>query len=409
MTPATENFAVAVVGGGMVGAMLACILARAGIRTALIEERLPLREWPDDSIDTRVSALTTTSWTILDRLGVWDPINRLGACPYRYMRVWDSVRCGELYFDAADVGHDILGYIVENRVTVAATWEILETLSDVALICPAKVTGMVQVPAGSRLFLDNGRSVSAQLMVAADGADSALRSMAGIHVKGWSYGQSALVAAVETEGPHNQTACQKFLTEGPLAFLPLRNGMSSIVWTSRSQTTKGYLDLPETTFNRELEAASGGILGKTTLASGRAIFPLRLQYARNYFRGNVVLVGDAAHSVHPLAGQGANMGILDAAALAELVVSARDRDRPLAGFNTLRRYERWRKGDNLAMLIGMDLLNRAFGPSPPGFAALRSLGMNMINRSDPVKNFLNRYAMGLRPDLPSLASGKICW
>jgi 2-octaprenylphenol hydroxylase len=409
MSRAAERFEVAVVGGGMIGATLALILARAGIRTVLLEERPPVRDWPEDSVDIRVSALTRTSQILLNTLGVWNAITERGAGPFRTMRVWDPACGGELYFDAADVGHDILGFILENRVLVKSLWDFFEKLPDASVICPARVIGIHPASRGSRLLLDNGQSIVTQLVVAADGADSALRSMAAIEVKGWSYGQAALVATVETEFAHHETAYQRFLAEGPLAFLPLRNGMSSIVWTSSSETTQRYLELPEETFINELESASGGILGALGLVSKRATFPLRLQYARNYFRGNLVLVGDAAHSVHPLAGQGANLGLLDAAALAELVITGRNQNRPLASPHTLRKYERWRKGDNLAMLVGMDGLHRLFVRSPPGLGYLRSLGMNVINRSDPIKNFFNRYAMGLRPDLPSLAYGKRCW
>ena len=409
MNRAVDGFQVAVVGGGMVGATLACILARAGIRTALLESRPPVLEWPGDSVDTRVSALTLTSRTILKTLGVWNAIESCRAGPFRFMRVWDPSYGGELYFDGADVGQDILGYIVENRVSVAALWDFLEKLPEISVFCPAKVTGIHSTGRDSRLMLASGESLCAELVVAADGGDSALRAMTGIEVTGWAYGQSALVATIETELAHQETAFQRFLSEGPLAFLPLANGLSSIVWTSLSKTTQRYADLREDRFVRELEISSGGILGKLTLVGERAMFPLRLQHARNYFRDHVVLVGDAAHSVHPLAGQGANMGILDAAALAESVVAARNRNRPLSGRHTLRRYERWRKGDNLAMLAGMDLLNRLFVHAPPGFGLVRSAGMNLINRNDPIKNFFNRYAMGFRPDLPSLASGQNCW
>lgn len=405
----SETFEVAVVGGGMVGATLASILAQGGIRTAMLEGRPPLRAWPSDSVDIRVSALTITSRNILSALGVWESIARHGVGPYRYMKVWDPGYGGELFFDGADVGRDILGYIVENRHSVAALWESLEGLSEASVICPARVTGLQPDTQGTKLLLDNNRSISAELVVAADGIHSTVRSMAAIDVIGWSYKQMALVATVESSVAHNETAYQRFLTEGPLAFLPLRNGLSSIVWTSRTESTRRYLELPEKEFIDELNTASGGILGTLGLIGERASFPLRLQYARNYFRNNVVLVGDSAHAVHPLAGQGANMGILDAAALAELILQTREKGRSIAGSHVLRKYERWRKGDNMAMMMGMDLLNRLFIHDLPGIGYLRSIGMNSINRDFRIKNFFNRYGMGIRGDLPSLAYGKTYW
>lgn len=409
MTRSPEKYEVAVVGGGMVGSTLACMLAQGGIKTAVIEGRAPVREWPADSVDLRVSALTMTSRTILDALGVWDSISQSGIGPFRYMKVWDAAYGGELFFDGADVGYDILGYIVENRVSVRALWNALENLSDVSFFCPANVTGILSGRKEARIFLEDGQSISSQLVVAADGTQSSVRSMADIDVKGWSYEQTALVATVESTIAHNETAFQRFLNEGPLAFLPLGNGQSSIVWTSSTESTKRITELPENEFIDELENASGGILGNLRLMSTRASFPLKLQYAKNYFRDNVVLVGDSAHSVHPLAGQGANMGILDAAALAELVLHARAVGLSIAGSHILRKYERWRKGDNMAMMMGMDSLNRIFGYELPGLGQLRSLGMNIINREMHLKNFFNRYAMGLRGDLPSLAYGKTCW
>jgi len=400
---------VAVVGGGMVGATLACILARAGIRTVLLEGRPPVREWSENTTDLRVSALTMASRTVLDTLGVWPSIAARRAEAYRFMKVWDGDFGGQLFFDGADIGHDVLGYIVENRVSVAALWDFLENLSDARLLCPARVAGLESAEDGCTLSLEDGNSVLAGLVVAADGGESAVRSMAGMNVKGWGYRQAALVATVETGESHNETAYQRFLPQGPLAFLPVGKNLSSIVWTSDTDTTRGYLEMPESRFIEELEHASAGLLGSLALAGKRASFPLKLQYAPDYFRERVVLVGDSAHTVHPLAGQGANLGILDAAALAELVVAARASGRPISGASTLRRYERWRKGDNMAMMMSMDLLDRFFVRFPQGFGHLRSMGMNVIDKTGPLKNFFNRYAIGLRGDLPALAYGKACW
>ncbi len=403
------EFEVVVVGGGMVGATLACSLARGGINVALLDTQKPPTEWLPDTIDLRVSALTLASQKILDTLGVWSPMADLGVSPFRSMRVWDSIYQGELFFDSADVGEESLGYIVENRVTVAALWQMLESLVDASVLDPARVVGLQQTTDAIILKLSDDRSIKAGLVVAADGRDSTIRSLVGIEVNGWSYGQDALVTTVKPTYSHKETAYQWFLTEGPLAFLPLKNGECSIVWTSASRSTKKNIALSEDDFLTELEKASGGMLGKIKSAGKRVSFPIGLQFARAYTNNRVVLVGDAAHTIHPFAGQGANMGLLDAAALTELMLNARFQGRSISSRQILRRYERWRKGDNLAMLGGMDSLKRVFGVSFEPFGRLRSLGMNLINDSAILKNFLNKYAMGVRGDLPKLAYGRSCW
>jgi 2-octaprenylphenol hydroxylase len=405
----SEHFEVIVVGGGMVGAAVACALGHGGIRVALLDKAAPVREWPPESIDIRVSALTRASRLMLEQLGAWPDMVRRGVSSYREMRVFDACAGGELHFDCADTEYTELGHIVENRVTVAALWDVLDTLDRVKCITPATVSGIESEPDGVQLRLDDGRIFASDLVIAADGHDSVLRKLAGIGLTGWDYGQHGLVATVTTELNHRSTAWQRFLAEGPLAFLPLANGQCSIVWTLRSETAKAHLALPDADFLAVLEQASDGLLGKMLAVGPRAAFPLRFQYANSYTADHLALVGDAAHVMHPLAGQGANAGLLDAAAVAEIILEARRERRALSGRGLLRRYERWRKGDNLIMMGSMDALNRAFGVQSGGLAELRSTGMRWINQTGLLKNYFNRYAMGLRDDLPALAKGKTCW
>jgi 2-octaprenylphenol hydroxylase len=404
-----DRYEVIVVGGGMVGAATACALAHGGVKVALLDRFNPERQWPAEPVDIRVSALTKASQNILEMLDAWPGMVQRGVCAYRDMRVWDARADGELHFDCADTEFNELGHLVENRVTVAALWDVLDTLPSAACITPAIVAGTQLTDTGRLVSLEDGRHLEADLVIAADGRESALRAMAGIDVTGWNYHQDGLVATVTTETSHQFTAWQRFLEEGPLAFLPLKNGQSSIVWTLSTETAKSYLALADQDFLQALEQASGGILGKMLAVGPRAAFPLRFQYANSYVDERFALIGDAAHAMHPLAGQGANAGLLDAAAIAELVIQTRQEGRPLSSPRLLRRYERWRKGDNLMMLASMDVINKTYGVASQPFAGLRSAGMNWVNNTAMVKAYFNHYAMGLRDDLPKLAKGQICW
>lgn len=404
-----KRFEVIIVGGGLVGATTACALAQGGIHVALLEQFNPQRQWTDNSVDLRVSALTKASQNILETLGVWPGILERGASPYKDMRVWDAKADGELHFDCADTEFNELGHIVENRVTVAALWDRLDTLDAVTCISDATVSQMELSDNGRIIHLADGRQFEADLVIAADGRDSSLRSMAGIDVTGWPYKQDGLVATITTEKSHQMTAWQRFLDEGPLAFLPLRTGQCSIVWTLSTETAQAYLQLNEQEFLEKLEQASAGILGTMLETSTRAAFPLRFQYANQYTDRSFALIGDAAHAMHPLAGQGANAGLLDAAALAELVIKCHRAGRPLSSRKYLRQFERWRKGDNLLMMGSMDLINKTFSSSSLPLISLRSTGMKLINNTAAVKALFNNHAMGLRDDLPKLAGKEPCW
>jgi 2-octaprenylphenol hydroxylase len=402
MSETTLDFDLVIAGAGMVGAALACACRGRGWRIAVVEPRAPQRDWPAGEVDLRVSALNRASQQILIRLGIWERIEALGTSPYREMRVWDAVGGGSIHFDCADLGEPDLGHIVENRVTQLALWEALERSSDVDLLCPAEIAAAVVEPDAAVIALADGRRLRAQLLVGADGRDSRVRSLMGIGTQGWDYDQSAIVANVEVAEWHQETAWQHFLPTGPLAFLPLRDGRCSIVWSAAEPRASELLALPDEAFRRELEDAFERRLGAIGAVGPRAAFPLRLQHAERYVGERLALVGDAAHAIHPLAGQGVNLGFLDAVELFAALATARTRGRDIGGLWTLRRYERARRGANLAMLGAMDGFKRLFSNRIPPLAALRSAGLATADRIAPLKRAFMRQALGLGYDLPPI-------
>lgn len=406
MSPTAESpapFDLVVVGGGMVGAALVCAVALQGLRVALVEGRLPQHAWPKGEVDLRVSALSRASQRILARLGAWERMVGLGVSPYREMRVWDAEGSAEIHFDSAQLGEPDLGHIVENRVTQLALWERLEAFEGVTRYCPEQLARLHLGSDEVEVVLGGGAVLRAALVVGADGRDSSVRAQAGISTQGWSYDQLAIVANVRPERWHQETAWQRFLPTGPLAFLPLRDGRCSIVWSADEPRARELMALDEAGFADALAEAFEQRLGPVLEVGPRAAVPLRVEQAERYVLPRLALIGDAAHAVHPLAGQGVNLGFLDAAVLAEALRVARAAGRDIGALRVLRRYERARWGDNLAMLAAMDGLKRLFGNPLPPIARLRNLGLGLTDRLPPLKSLFMRQALGLSGDLPPLA------
>ncbi len=391
-----------IVGGGMVGGALGCAVAEAGFTVTLLEQREPQREWPSDEVDLRVSALTRASQRVLENLGVWSRMNEMRVSPYADMEVWDAAGSGRIHFGAAEIGEANLGHIVENRITQLALWEKLERLPNVDLRYPVGVKAL-QLDQAPAVMLSDGTRLQAKLIVAADGRDSRIRAMAGIGTRGWDYDQHAIVATIEVERHHAFTARQRFMKTGPLAFLPIDDGRCSIVWSTSPQAAAELMALDDAAFCAALSEASERMLGNVLSVGPRGVFPLRLGHAETYIKPGLALVGDAAHAIHPLAGQGVNLGFLDAAALAETLIDARQSGRTIGSLATLRRYERARKGGNMAMLAAMDAFKRTFSNEILPLRLVRNLGLTLADRSGPFKQLLVRRAMGLSGELPSLA------
>ena len=397
-----EDFDILILGGGMVGAALACACRGRGWRIAVLDSAPPQRAWPEGEVDLRVSALSRASQRMLERLGAWPRMVALGVSVYREMHVWDAVGGASIHFDSAELGEPNLGHIVENRVTRLALWELLEAADDVTLLCPAQVEVLSIGESGARVVLADGTELTARLVVGADGRDSLVRTVLGIGTGGWGYQQRAIVCNVEPAHWHRETAWQRFLPTGPLAFLPLADGRCSIVWSADEDRAAELLALDDPTFIDELERAFEERLGPILSVGPRAAFPLRLQYAKSYVRPRAALVGDAAHAIHPLAGQGVNLGFLDVAALSDALAYALTHQRDIGGLATLRRYERARRGDNLLMLGAMDAFKRAFGNRIPPLVAARNLGLFAADHIGPLKRAFMRQALGLGDDLPAL-------
>ena len=388
----TKNYDVIINGGGMVGATLACLLAKSGRKVAVIEAFVAPKFIADSDYDLRVSAISRASQNALTEAGAWDDILAMRASPYEVMDVWDEAGDGNVRFEAAELGEPDLGHIIENNVIQRAVTDALKSMKNVDLLCPAKISGFTVDDDKVTVTLEKGKTISAQLLIGADGANSQVRTLAGIDIKRDDYGQSGLVTIVKTEKLHEFTAWQRFQSTGPLAFLPLADGSSSIVWTLPSDRADYYLSLSKTDFKVALAEALDYKLGKITKVGKRGAFPLRGSQATPYVKERIALVGDAAHTIHPLAGQGVNLGLKDAVELASLITNSSG---DLGSMKLLRRYERARRGDNVITMRAMEGFRLLFGHSATSVKTARNFGMKLFNQIPVVKNEVIRKAMGL--------------
>ncbi len=424
---AGREFDFLVVGAGVTGTTMAALLIRRGLaspgRVALIAPAvaaappLPESEW-----DLRVFALGRSSQRLLTLAGAWARLPPDKVSAYERMCVWDMRGepggAGSLSFDAAEIGEPNLGFIVEGRALAEHCRGAAHEAGVVFI--EAGIAALEVVEPRMHVALDDGRHVQAPLLIAADGVDSPTRKLLGIETAGHAYTQDALVAHVRTARPHRQTAWQRFLPGGPLAFLPLPDGRSSIVWSAPHAEAATLSNLDAAAFGAALTAASGEVLGACQLTTPLARFPLKLQYASHYVTARAALVGDAAHAVHPLAGQGLNLGLLDCAALIDVLGgggSAQDgrggadgRATPagaaaLGETRQLRRYERWRRSENLLAVTAMDGLERLFGSDNAAVAQLRFAGLSAVARMPLLRRRFAQQAMGAGGDIPEFLKG----
>jgi 2-octaprenylphenol hydroxylase len=396
-----------IVGAGMVGSALALALRDSGLNILVVDGG-PLTVKPfvaDAPFEARVSALSIASQRILERLGVWDGIVARRVSPYSDMHVWDGSGTGKVHFSASSVHAEVLGHIVENRVVQDALVERLHD-SSIGLLADARLEQMRHSGDDWLLTLSDGRTLRAPLVVAADGANSTVRRMTGTATREWDYLHHAIVTSVRTADSHRKTAWQRFTDDGPLAFLPLdREGehWCSIVWSVTPEQSERLMKLDDERFCRELENAFEGCLGQVISADSRVCVPLRQRHAKRYVAPGLALIGDAAHTIHPLAGQGVNLGFLDAAVLAEVLCGGVERGERLADERVLSRYERRRMPHNLALMAAMEGFERLFQADALPVRLLRNAGLKMVDHSAEAKALFVRQALGLTGDLPELA------
>lgn len=390
------HFDIVIIGGGIVGSALACALGDSDLRIAIIEGRETPMAWPENGFDLRVSAITRASQYLFEQLGAWGAMRELRISPYREMHVWDATGKGSIHFDSAEIGEPDLGHIIENRVISRALAERLATFSNITLHCPASPKHLrLQASGGANLVLEDGTRLSSTLIIGADGANSWVRQQAGIEVDVRHYHQQAVVTTVKTGLPHHETAWQRFLPTGPLAFLPLTDDYSSIVWSTSPEQAGELLALDDSPFQEALAEALEHTLGEITEVGPRAAFPLQGQHVRQYVKPGLALIGDAAHTIHPLAGQGVNLGLADVASLAEILLTTQQTGKRLSNIKSLRRYERSRRSQNQLTLEAMGAFKQLFSNESTVLGTVRNLGLDMADQLPPLKHLLMRQAMGI--------------
>jgi 2-octaprenylphenol hydroxylase len=390
------DFDVIILGGGLVGLTAALLCAKQGFSVGVVEKNAPDLTWDLDQFDLRCSAISRKSQRIFEKIGVWGSIVTQRVSPYRTMVVWDALSFSEIIFNAVEVGEPDLGHIIENRVIIKALWESVEQHPNITLKFATRPKTL-QIDAKSvRLETQDQDLLQAKLIIGADGAQSWLRNMANIVVTERDYHQHALVATVKTELPHQETAWQRFLPEGPLAFLPLTGScMSSIVWTATEEKIRTLMLLSEKQFCEALAHAFDYRLGQILSSSEYQQFPLKKLHAKQYVKDRIVLIGDALHVIHPLAGQGVNLGLSDALELVQVITAARMAAVDIGNYLILRKFERSRKGVVAGMILAMDFFKKTFGSRLSGVAGLRSFGLDFVNQSSYLKRKIIQAALGM--------------
>ena len=416
---ANESFDITVVGAGMVGASVALSAARAGWQVAVIEPAEPTPVTPDCAAELRVSALSAGSERWLRRLGVWDAMESQRMAPFRRLSVWEAPlgplnamqtlrrvsETARTTFDAANLERSHLGHIVENRVTQHALWQALTREPNITRFCPATITGLEHSSDGASVELDDGTCLHSLLIVAADGAGSPTRTLAGIGTSRDQYRQQAMVISITHESPQQDITWQMFTPEGPRAYLPLPviNGQccGSLVWYDQPERLDALMGLSETGLMDAITRAFPAELPRLTGAPDRGRFPIARSHAHEYVRGRVVLVGDAAHTINPLAGQGVNLGFQDAACLSKLLLQARRHRQDPADPALLNRYAHERRPRNALMMVAMDVFYMAFSNRQPPVHLARTLGLGLAGRIPAARDRVARYAMGIDEALPA--------
>ncbi|MDD9890354.1 MAG: UbiH/UbiF/VisC/COQ6 family ubiquinone biosynthesis hydroxylase [Gammaproteobacteria bacterium] len=402
-----QHYDIVIVGGGMVGSTMACLLRESPFQIALVDRmditnRQAKFGADSEKLDPRVSALTAASKKLFTELGVWGDVEKQRCCNYYDMNVWDADGTGSISFAAAELNQPELGTIVENSILNEALYRHISEQENLSFLAPVRIESHRDADKFSRLITESGNSISAKLVIAADGANSKIRELCGFRTREWDYNHHAIVTTVRTELPHQQTALQRFIETGPLAFLPLaksavdhEQNYCSIVWSAIPERAEELLALDDEEFCAELTQCIESRLGTIQWCDERFSFPLRQRHAVDYVKGNVVLIGDAAHSIHPLAGQGVNLGFLDAAVLARELVHGQQVGRSVADPTVLGRYQRKRIGHNLGMMWLMEGFKHLFAEQALPIRWLRNIGMSGVDNVSAVKNQLARRAMGL--------------
>ncbi len=398
-----------IVGAGMVGSTLALALEGSGL-DILVLDASPLEAAdfdPQGGFEPRVSALSAASQRIFERLGAWPGMSARRVSPYTDMHVWDGSGTGQIHFSAETVHAEVLGHIVENRVVQDALLETMQRRGGQRLLGAARLERLERTPQGWQLTLDDGRQLNAPLLVAADGANSAVRRLAGCETREWDYLHQAIVTSVRCSEPHQRTAWQRFTDDGPLAFLPLERDRDqhwcSIVWSVTELEARRLMALEDAAFRAALGRAFEQRLGEVEEVDPRLCIPLRQRHAKRYVQPGLALIGDAAHTIHPLAGQGVNLGLLDAAVLAEVIEAAMARGERPEDIRVLSRFERRRMPHNLAMMAAMEGFERLFQADPLPLRWLRNTGLKAVQALPEAKALFVRQALGLSGDLPALA------